>query len=439
MRKIGLFFACVLASTCAFAQSAWDGSTVSTPSIDRNNYNITKPEELAWVAQEWKTNGTDFKGKTLNIQADIDLGNHEWTPIGSPEAPFMGSLNGNKHLIKNFKITAASNDYIGLFGYIMNKDAGNLMTISNLFIRNANINGHDYVGAICGLAKNVSFVQCTVDTSTIKGNNAVGGFAGIFKNSAAIESYTKSVTITAAMYGGLFIGVNDSADRSNVTISESYAKGLLTCGNYGGGFVGHNGYKATVKNCYVIIRYTGQGSKLGLFCGLNDTLGVMENCAYNNNLHGNLTTSALFEDHNHIDQETYFLGYARNAFSTQTFYGDFVNNMNHNTDKWHFDFVQFPINEKDPIHAWQYTIFNEVPAVSEAQLSVYPNPVRNTLFIKVNGDETIQQVEVMNLLGAVIATANEVDNIDMSSYKTGIYLLRVHTNHGIVTKKIVKK
>ena len=111
--------------------------------------------------------------------------------------------------------------------------------------------------------------------------------------------------------------------------------------------------------------------------------------------------------------------------------------MNHNTDKWHFDFPLYSINDKDPIHAWQYVIFEGVSNYSSVQLSVYPNPVVNTLYIKSN--ENIRQIEVMDLLGSVIAKENGVDNIDMSSYKTGIYLLRIHTEKGTVTKKVVKK
>ena len=429
---------CLLISGSIFAQSAWDGSTVSTPNVDRQTYNITNGEELAWVAQECNNGNNSFKGKTINIQADIDLGNHEWTPIGNETNVFEGTVTGNKHFVKNFKINANSTDYVGLFGYIFNKNSTDMLVISDLFIRNANINGHDYVGAICGYAKNASFSQCTVDTSTINGNSSVGGFAGIFKNSAASESYTKGITVKiTSSIGGLFIGTNDSADRSNITIVNCYAKGTLTCASYGGGFAGVNGYKSTIKNCYTIVRYTGQGSKLGLFCGRNDTLGLLENCAYNNNLHGNLTSVAIFEDHNHLDQETYLLGYPRASFSSQTFYGDFVNNMNHNTDKWHFDFPLYSINDKDPIHAWQYVIFEGVSNYSSVQLSVYPNPVVNTLYIKSN--ENIRQIEVMDLLGSVIAKENGVDNIDMSSYKTGIYLLRIHTEKGTVTKKVVKK
>lgn len=440
MKKISLFLTCIFAVTCIFAQSAWDGTSVSAPSVERNDYLITTAEELAWVAQEWKTNSNTFRGKNINIKADIDLGNHEWTPIGSEEVPFQGSVTGNKFSIKNFKITASSSNYVGLFGYIFNNDAANLKKISNLCINNATINGGDYVGVICGYAKNFTFQQCKVDSSTVNGKNYVGGFAGYFRNTAAAESYTKAMTVTiTGNTGGLFIGFNDTSDRANVVISDCYAKGVITCASIGGGFVGHNGYKSIIKNCYTILRYTGQGSNLGLFCGLNDTLGTMENCAYNNNLHGNLTTAAIKEDHNNIDQETYLLGYTRNAFSTQTFYGDFVNSMNHNTDKWHFDFTNYPINDKDPIHAWEYSIYNSISDAADIKLSIYPNPVTNTLYIKTNANEVIEQVEVMDLLGALIATEQSTEQIDMSQFKTGIYLIRIYTNQGIVTKKVVKR
>ena len=75
----------------------------------------------------------------------------------------------------------------------------------------------------------------------------------------------------------------------------------------------------------------------------------------------------------------------------------------------------------------------------EVQVSVYPNPVRNTLYIKSMGNE-IKEIVIMDLLGKSMPQPNETEAIDMSQFKPGIYLIRITTKQGsTVTHKIVKQ
>ena len=71
---------------------------------------------------------------------------------------------------------------------------------------------------------------------------------------------------------------------------------------------------------------------------------------------------------------------------------------------------------------------------SEA-VSVYPNPVRDRLFVK---GENIQSIEVFNLVGQKILTAEET-HIDLGDLNEGVYFLRVVFPSGTVTKRIVKQ
>lgn len=68
-------------------------------------------------------------------------------------------------------------------------------------------------------------------------------------------------------------------------------------------------------------------------------------------------------------------------------------------------------------------------------VSVYPNPVRDRLFVK---GENIQSVEVFNLVGQKILTTEETC-IDLSDLNEGVYFLRVVSPSGTVTKRIVKQ
>jgi len=67
-------------------------------------------------------------------------------------------------------------------------------------------------------------------------------------------------------------------------------------------------------------------------------------------------------------------------------------------------------------------------------VSVYPNPANTSITIDAQG---FIKVEVYNTVGQLIETQT-VSTIDVSSYNTGIYFLRIHTEYGAVTKKVMK-
>lgn len=85
----------------------------------------------------------------------------------------------------------------------------------------------------------------------------------------------------------------------------------------------------------------------------------------------------------------------------------------------------------------------EPSAVSEAQTAdnvrTYPNPSSGELTIGIPSNE-IEQIEVMNLLGAVVFQSYTSSNkIDISELNTGTYILRVGTNTGTSTTRIIKR
>ena len=80
------------------------------------------------------------------------------------------------------------------------------------------------------------------------------------------------------------------------------------------------------------------------------------------------------------------------------------------------------------------SIFN----VISASISVYPNPSEGIFFI--SSSEKIKLVTIRNILGSVVNSftpLNFSDVIDLSKEKTGFYIAEIHTNSGIITKKIV--
>ena len=78
---------------------------------------------------------------------------------------------------------------------------------------------------------------------------------------------------------------------------------------------------------------------------------------------------------------------------------------------------------------------NEVVENEMEIVSVYPNPVKGQLFVKV---ENLQSVEVYNIVGQqVLVTENDI--VDMTALTEGIFFVRVKAEGKTVTQRIVKQ
>ena len=222
-----------------------------TYGIQLTSLNIATLEELKSFRDSVNT-GTTYEGVTVYLTADIDLGNAEWTPIGSAAQPhgFMGNFDGNGKTIKNLTIKNITLDsdgyaYAGFFGVTEGTDKDNQNTIKNLTIENVtiettghivsaaiaypyytivenvtvcgniNIKGGDYTaGALaytlrCMNASNISVIGNAVSTSVIEGTRVVGGvISDIQMNGGLTADYSnftaKNLTIKGtSMVGGI--------------------------------------------------------------------------------------------------------------------------------------------------------------------------------------------------------------------------------------------
>jgi hypothetical protein len=87
------------------------------------------------------------------------------------------------------------------------------------------------------------------------------------------------------------------------------------------------------------------------------------------------------------------------------------------------------------------TISNQTIGINEVNLTnkitVYPNPASNTLTIKTINNLTIQQLQLLDITGKVIAQFNNQTEIDVSAMANGMYLLQIQTLNGSVVKQVV--
>mgnify|MGYP003310329779 CR=1 FL=1 len=76
-----------------------------------------------------------------------------------------------------------------------------------------------------------------------------------------------------------------------------------------------------------------------------------------------------------------------------------------------------------------------INTVSDASISVYPNPTSDLLTITAEG---LKEVNILDVNGRVVMTAN-TNTVDMSNLSNGVYFVSVVTNNGVSTRSIVKE
>jgi hypothetical protein len=112
-----------------------------------------------------------------------------------------------------------------------------------------------------------------------------------------------------------------------------------------------------------------------------------------------------------------------NGYNNQTVYVAFVNTTQDG-------FVLYI----DDIHAWKEDPVG-LTELAVSNVSVYPNPTND--FIKVETMEQIKQLRLMTLNGDVLINST-MNELSLSSYTNGIYLLHIETDKGVSVKRVVK-
>ena len=199
-------------------------------------------------------------------------GTDGWEPIGDNTTKFTGSLDGAGYKITGLWINRDTEDYVGLFGYIV--DA----TIENLGIElaSAEIKGHGYVGGFAGWQES-DFSSCSITNCYITGNitatnECVGGMVGrlyaLSTSSCIISDCHTTGNVTGhAMVGGL-VGMQVAYPSSINSIENCHSIGnVMATGNAVGGLVGRQfgyGGSCSIIKCYSNGGVEGWGNVGGL-------------------------------------------------------------------------------------------------------------------------------------------------------------------------------
>lgn len=97
------------------------------------------------------------------------------------------------------------------------------------------------------------------------------------------------------------------------------------------------------------------------------------------------------------------------------------------------------------ISNFRFTISSDLTSVEEARInkefSLYPNPTKDNLTININNPKPTN-VEIYDLRGKLIFSKtinNRTNEIDMSSFTNGMYVVKIENEIGVKTSKIIKE
>ena len=262
------------AITKAIPSERWDNhADESWYNSEDKTFKINTAAQLAGVSKI-VCDGNDMSGKTIIIDADIDMSEYMWIPIGAC-GRFRGTINGNYHKLTG--LVSSDMDYEGLVGYA--DKAG----IYNIYVDNSYFGNGKYAGGIVGRLDNATVSNC-VSHAVVDDGEYNGGIVGLSKCGGIYraENFGK---VAAYRYVGGIVGWSDCTRTQNcVNFGLVYGKKVFP---YCGGIVGCANNNDFIYNCYNTGTVTGGLAKSGAILGCANNNGflskegtTMEQCYY---------------------------------------------------------------------------------------------------------------------------------------------------------------
>lgn len=267
-------------------------------------YHIYNAKGLINWAQQ-----TDKLTSKVILEADIDMTDQSWTPVGTTMGTdgFAGDFNGNGKYINNLTVKN-ENSNIGFFGGLATgakvhdvnfskatitgtstSNAGviagaSLGIINNCKVTDSNIFGN-YAGAITG-NNSVQVNNCNAINVNVNANHSAGGIAGVSYGKIEYCTVSGNSTISAtgsSTCAGGIVGQNSEENRVETSgrLLKCAVNGITISGYWAGGIAGENGF-GTVAQCIannitVIHESMDASTRLGGIVGYN-TRGEIVAC-----------------------------------------------------------------------------------------------------------------------------------------------------------------
>lgn len=161
----------------------------------------------------------DDKSSYYQLASDIDCSGIDFQSVDD----FSGVLDGNGHLIDNLKIDEPDSSHVGLIGHAVNG-----AEIKNIGIKNAEVYGDLFVGALVGELSDATISSAyIVDSEVIggSGSDEVGALIGLMRGSTPYTEDTYSINSSASGdsdVGGLIGQINDGELTRSYSASSAH-------------------------------------------------------------------------------------------------------------------------------------------------------------------------------------------------------------------------
>ena len=251
------------------------------------------------------SNEAELKTALSDTSADIVLTQDitlsgEWIPIGTKEAPYMGTFDGQGHAIKGLTITTKA-DNLGFFSFI-----GSTATVKNVSFTGAKVLGNKQAAIVAGQAENATISNVYV-SGYVTGRDHVGTIVGDARGDANVgadgTTISNCVSTAAALSSDNQAG--GIAGWTNLGVFEyNVAYGAVTAPNGGAAgicsMIDNNGHASFIGNVSAIPYAKGGnnrtsgilGWKNGSGCAIVDDDQNLSSDATQYFVGGNLTAAA---------------------------------------------------------------------------------------------------------------------------------------------------
>ena len=258
----------------------------------RDYVNVGKTSACAKIADDVEE--IDMSTVCHKADAEKQVAELSWTPIGNYSKQYQGTFDGNGKTIRNLFISSTSNE-IGFFGYAAD------CRIKNITFDNAKVKGNDNssTGILAGYAGSCVIENIkTTGNCSVEGNYETGGIAG--RANGNISNCENHAIVNGFYYVGGIVGIcfdsgntiTSCANYGEITGTEHFVGGII-------GFIGEGSLQNSANNGN-ISGNARVGNLIGYanICNINNVLGI-----------GNITA-------NHADCNGLIVGYIADASSS---------------------------------------------------------------------------------------------------------------------------
>ena len=234
----------------------------------RDYVNVGKTSACAKIADDVEE--IDMSTVCHKADAEKQVAELSWTPIGNYSKQYQGTFDGNGKTIRNLFISSTSNE-IGFFGYAAD------CRIKNITFDNAKVKGNDNssTGILAGYAGSCVIENIkTTGNCSVEGKYETGGIAG--RANGNISNCENHAIVKGLHSVGGIVGICFDSENS-----------ITSCANYGeitgtedfvGGIIGYFG-EGSLQNSANNGNISGNarvGNLIGYanICNINNVLGI---------------------------------------------------------------------------------------------------------------------------------------------------------------------